>query len=428
MEPVVFCTTALKRDDQVLTAMLINCCLWWHLRSFWKLVIVTFGDDNILQAHLRQALSVCIEVGCVILCSGGSKGLDVAKSTTEHLDMPSWMPRLPCEALPGGSLAFSSTLSMPLLQYWHASVAKNTSHMAALYTCGETCCLVNLDCDQLVPPEYVSAVIELWKKHANTPGFCGKCHKTDGPLTGRLVCRAADFIYLQGYDEDGTPPSGGQDVDLRSRLGFLGEKFGKSVKDSQIEIPGKDICGCALPNDFQNTAAAHDRGWAKVKNCSQADLDSWGKGLSSDKYWIAMNDKGWKTIYKPRLQKKQNGMVRNEEIFKQKIHLGAWFLVTSRRTRGKLIAAEVPRPPGLSESLVTMQVDDDVVMEPERMPSVQEAIDLGRATGLGITVVVVPAKELMYLRKTYFTHLGLLDVMCFHEQHIILVWSSMTCV
>ena len=93
-----------------------------------------------------------------------------------------------------------------------------------------------------------------------------------------------------------------------------------------------------------------------------------------------------------------------------------------------MIAADIPRPPGLSESLVTMQVDHDVVMEPERMPSVQEAIDLGRATGLGIIVVVVPAKELMYLRKTYSTHLGLLDVMCFHEQHIILVWSSMTCV
>ena len=140
-----------------------------------------------------------------------------------------------------------------------------------------------------------------------------------------------------------------------------------------------------------------------MKNCSQADLHTWGAGLASDKTWIAMNDKGWKTIYKPRLQKKQNGMVRNEEIFRQKIHLGAWFLVTCRRTRGKLIAAEVPRPPGLSEALVTMQVDDDVVMEPERMPSVQEAIDLGRATGLGITVVVVPAKELMYLKKYIHT-------------------------
>jgi hypothetical protein len=75
-----------------------------------------------------------------------------------------------------------------------------------------------------------------------------------------------------------------------------------------------------------------------------------------------------------------------------------------------------------------MQVDDDVVMEPERMPSVQEAIDLGRATGLGITVVVVPAKELMYLRKTHSTHLGLHDDICFHDQHIMIVWSSMTCV
>ena len=27
-------------------------------------------------------------------------------------------------------------------------------------------------------------------------------------------------ISDRGYDEDGTPPSGGQDVDLRSRLGF----------------------------------------------------------------------------------------------------------------------------------------------------------------------------------------------------------------
>ena len=93
---VVFCVTCLKREPQLITAMLANCCLWWPLRLFWKLVIVTFGDDIQLHTNMQSLFRVAIDIGCVILVSGGEEGIHQAKSKEESaLDKPSWMPKLP---------------------------------------------------------------------------------------------------------------------------------------------------------------------------------------------------------------------------------------------------------------------------------------------------------------------------------------------
>ena len=196
---VCFCVTVLNRDDQVLTAALVNCCLWWPLRRHWRMTIVTFGHDEELQNHLREVLALPIEVGCVTLASGGDSGKRLVQ-TQDKPDKPSWMPKLPEEALPAGSEGTSNILGMPLMQYWHASVAKNTAHVAALHAHGQ-CCLVSLDCDQLVPLEYVSSLLRLYTEHHDEKGFIVKCYRTAGSLTGRIAYRSQDFFELNGYDD-----------------------------------------------------------------------------------------------------------------------------------------------------------------------------------------------------------------------------------
>ena len=51
---LVFCVTCLKREEQLVTAMVLNVSLWWSLRNYWRLVIVTFADDEDLQCELQR--------------------------------------------------------------------------------------------------------------------------------------------------------------------------------------------------------------------------------------------------------------------------------------------------------------------------------------------------------------------------------------
>ena len=112
-------------------------------------------------------------------------------------------------------------LGLPSLKYWHASTAKNAAHQLANHCWGANACWVNLDCDQIVPLGYVRSVVTEYAKNREVPGLCIECSGVDGSLTGRLAYRGKDFFAIGGYDEYDTPPSGGQDVDLRLRLGCL---------------------------------------------------------------------------------------------------------------------------------------------------------------------------------------------------------------
>ena len=46
---VVFCVTCMRRDAQLIAAMTVNVSLWWSLRKYWRLVIVTFTKDEDVQ-------------------------------------------------------------------------------------------------------------------------------------------------------------------------------------------------------------------------------------------------------------------------------------------------------------------------------------------------------------------------------------------
>jgi len=297
---VVFAVTCLKRDQQLLTAMLVNCCLWWPLRKYWRLVIVTFDDDTVVQRNLALLLQLPLDTGNVTLASGGQMGRTMAL-TRDDIDQPVWMPKLPQEALPGGET--ETSIGMPYLQYWHACTAKNTSHAAAVHAYGTQICLVNLDCDQLVPFGYVQALLKTYSAHKDVTGFVVRCVKTAGSLTGRLAYRAEDFIHLNGYDEEDTPPSGGQDVDLRTRLDQLHKSVMGTGFQSQWQFKTEELCGIALPNDFRDTSEKHDRGWSKVCNVDPAYLKKLGV-VNNEKAWNAMNTKGWQMVYAPRIERR----------------------------------------------------------------------------------------------------------------------------
>ena len=42
---VVFCIPCLKRDQQLMAALAINCVLWWPMRKYWRIAVCTFGED-----------------------------------------------------------------------------------------------------------------------------------------------------------------------------------------------------------------------------------------------------------------------------------------------------------------------------------------------------------------------------------------------
>ena len=58
------------------------------------------------------------------------------------------------------------------LQYWHASVAKNTAHKAAIslahlflsWEQQQRLVLVNLDCDNVVTPTYIGRITSIFKQ------------------------------------------------------------------------------------------------------------------------------------------------------------------------------------------------------------------------------------------------------------------------
>ena len=131
---MIFCVTCLGREDQLLTATLVNCPLWWTMRAHWRLVIVTFGEDERAVRMLRDLAAPAIASGNLVLASGGKAGVARAMSgaVVAPRDMPHWMPEKPnpsvCE-----SEKEASRGGMPRLQYWHASVAKNTSHMVGIH-------------------------------------------------------------------------------------------------------------------------------------------------------------------------------------------------------------------------------------------------------------------------------------------------------
>lgn len=123
-----------------------------------------------------------------------------------------------------GLLRFYQSDQLP---FWHASIAKNTAHL-----CAEEDILVNLDCDNLIGPNFVEDVVQQFVEGYTVLSY----HRTAGTY-GRIACTKKQFHYLRGYDED-AHPMGAQDSDLLLRLRALpGAWFRKRYLPTSGAIP-----------------------------------------------------------------------------------------------------------------------------------------------------------------------------------------------
>ena len=175
---------------------------------------------------------------------------------------------------------------------------------------GSNCCWVSFDCDQIAPIEYLCACLKTYGRRKHEPGLAIIC-QSHAQLTGRIAFRGIDFMHLGGYDQDGTPPSGGQDVDYRQRLGLVASApHHQNKKQSQYTLDGEHVLGGALPNDFTNTDRAHARVHAKTVNVSPEDQEKYQSPTRTKSLWAQMNDQGWSDTFLRRLKKNWRPEIR----------------------------------------------------------------------------------------------------------------------
>jgi hypothetical protein len=113
------------------------------------------------------------------------------------------------EELSSGYLRYFHCAQLP---YWHAPLAKNTSHRVAT---GDI--LVNLDCDNFTGPRGGRFVMNLFEQFGMDTLFHQKNPDTDEANWGRIAMSRASFHKLGGYAED-LMPAGGQDWDLLAKF------------------------------------------------------------------------------------------------------------------------------------------------------------------------------------------------------------------
>jgi hypothetical protein len=190
LQEVLFCVSSYHREDQLKKTLALNLACLAPYRKHVQVALATFGPDGDLQHWARTSLRWAVEQKLLRLASSGT-------ATEQLAEDGCWREK------PGKQ--FSS---------WHAAVAKNTSHLAALkgssYNLAKTL-LVNLDNDNLLGISYLGATaeaalacVESWHGRACPAITCGT-----GSLTGRLAYWALDFAAVGGYDEEaGSSPSG----------------------------------------------------------------------------------------------------------------------------------------------------------------------------------------------------------------------------
>lgn len=175
--------------------------------------------------------------------------------------------------LSSGYLKYYYTLE---LQNWHASIAKNTSHLLATNEL-----LVNLDCDNYTGFNGGKFVIRQFIKYGSDlvlHQFSG--NYPDGTF-GRIAISKLNFIELGGYDES-FEPMGFQDYDLLLRASDIGLnikkisnlKYSKAIPNSKIDSIKwcNDDLNYQQMNSLNSVKSAQNR--YNLKNT--ANNDKWG--------------------------------------------------------------------------------------------------------------------------------------------------------
>lgn len=121
------------------------------------------------------------------------------------------------------------------MEYWHASICKNTTHLKAS---GKY--VVNLDCDNFIGDNGTELLLNAFNEYGDDIII----HQTDNiygsGCAGRISLLKDNFIKLGGYDES-FYPMGYQDIDLINRCKKYGlniikiNKNNKCIKNSKEE-------------------------------------------------------------------------------------------------------------------------------------------------------------------------------------------------
>ena len=105
------------------------------------------------------------------------------------------------------------------LIYWHASIAKNTSHKLAN---GKY--VVNLDCDNFTGPKGGEFVIKQFEKNGENLLLHQSSNIFGSGTMGRIGMTRENFLKLGGYNES-LKPMAHQDRDLIERAKKIGLKY-----------------------------------------------------------------------------------------------------------------------------------------------------------------------------------------------------------
>lgn len=164
-----------------------------------------------------------------------------------------------------GYLAYYYTDELPI---WHASVAKNTTHLLSSYNL-----LMNLDCDNYTGENGGKFVIRNFMRygmdiilHQFSGNFC------DGTF-GRIGLTKHHFIQLGGYDESFLP-MGFQDFDLLLRAQDYGlmnrQVFNSNFSKALINTKDESIKNCN--SDFSYDEMNHKNSITSRQNRNKGKL------------------------------------------------------------------------------------------------------------------------------------------------------------
>ncbi len=169
------------------------------------------------------------------------------------------------------------------LTEWHASIAKNTSHILA-----KNEILVSLDCDNFTGKNGGLFVLNNMLKFGY---FTVALHQFsnefgDGSY-GRIAISKDNFIRVGGYDES-LEPMGYQDVDFLLRLRLMGITYIHLIdKDYNKTIPNTKEEGLIHTNSNRNWVAMNFRNYRK----STQNITSGKIVANKDKDHIGIIDK-----------------------------------------------------------------------------------------------------------------------------------------
>ena len=386
---ICLCTSVFKRTAAWKQAFPLHLVVALMSVPKVKLFVVTFGDDEEIQAWVQTNFRWAFHAGILHVASGGIAGMkwqppvaaaSTSASASSSSASSSSLNPFKLLAAPQKTTLYQRPsqpdVAVPLCIHWHATVGKNSSHQFAIEVMQQLGAntdeylLLNVDADNVFSLQFVESTAKAWalekKLVGDAPAVPGKQRTLTYPIrgivgtstvagcTGRVCIQASDFVRLGGYDqESGVVGSGFQDVDLSRRLRQAVKNHANSTgvlplraaSQSTVTLP------CSAGTAFLNEpgiTSREDRGWAKIKNCDPDDLarlKTWGKFNASNH-----------TLMSAKLQSGQlgrNGMPHAVDFNASheancarfmKLQLGYWFAKAKIPARAPQAAAPLIQP------------------------------------------------------------------------------------